>query len=436
VSRPWVTSGSQIERTAECPPSAALAQVREVSEDEVEVDPSTSPPERGKAVHSYLQAIAEVGQDRALKLVPDEHRELCATLDLTGIDHLLALTPEVAFAYNCITDTARELGRAGERDVAYDSVTADEVPCQLDVVGVSVDRRRGLYVDWKTGWSKRTRARRNQQLWFGGLCMARAYGLEEVTVQLVTIGDHRKPYVQTATLTAFDIDGYALEVQELHREVMALREAAARGIRPTGFSVGPWCRYCKSRRVCDAQTALVRAAVGRDWIEEVMRMIPMPPEVAGDALLRIREARNVLNLAEKMVQAAARSQPLPLGQDRDGLYHWYGMTIVEGNEELDAAIAQEVLRAEWPPHVIEETGELEDVGLEIVDLATTKKAIEQAVGARAARGTKAKTLERIYDAIRARGGARRSTSVKPIEYTTKDPRPRAVPALPPGKDKP
>lgn len=416
---PWLTSGSAVERFFECLPSVGLPVVHEVPEDGSEPDERAT---RGKAIHRYLQEVPQVGAEAALKVVPDEWRSTCEKLVLTGLDAQLALAPEVAFAYDCVNDTARELGRAGgDRDVAYETVTADEIPCQLDVVGVSPDGRRGLVIDWKSGFSKRTRAKRNHQLWFGGLCLARAVPtIEEVEVQLVNVEEDREPFIQRASFGAFDLDGYALELRAQHAAGLAVREAAARGILPSEFSIGPWCTYCRSKRFCGAQTSLLRAVVGLDWLEEVVRLVPMPPEVAGDARNRLQAAKKVMALVEKMVMAAARGgPPLPLGRDRDGLYQWFGMLWTPGKEELDGSIARDVLREMYPPSVAED-GTVDDCAAEASEIYVSKKALDEAVRKRVPRGQGAKAVEAVLVEIRRRGGSEKEPKLQPKEFTTRD----------------
>jgi hypothetical protein len=428
-----------------------------------EVDPRT----RGKILHEFLENVADHGHDKAVAMAPEEWRDQCAAMSLDGLEDVLrGCTPEVAFAYDVVTDTARELGRGEDRD--YDSVTETEIPCQLDLVGVAPDRSRGLVLDHKTGFSRRSRAGRNAQLKFGALCVARTYQLDRVDVQLAYVDPGRtRPYIVPAAFDALDLDAFAAEIRARHAEAMEMRAAAARGVIPSDLAVGPWCRWCPALRVCPAQTSYLRATVGLDWLDEVIRQVPMPLEVAGDARNRIQAAKKVIAVAERMVMAAARGgPPLPLGKDADGLYRWFGMVLKPGDRELDAEVARAVLREAYPPDhltardmvravltekkiVDPDIVFLDDVDVDAVIAAATTRSVdetdaadeasifevsigrlEKAVRKRAPKRGGAKAIAAVMETIEKRGGLKRTAKLAPMEFSTKDGNPGPAPSLP------
>src|SRR5690606_21027631 len=89
----------------------------------------------------------------------------------------------VTLVYSPATDTARVLGQGMERD--YSTVGEDEIPMTIDLAGVDLDAGRGVIRDWKSGWAKLSPTRRNGQMIFNSLALARAYDLDEVDAALV-----------------------------------------------------------------------------------------------------------------------------------------------------------------------------------------------------------------------------------------------------------
>lgn len=414
----YVTTGSAIERAMHCISSLALPHARFDT-------PASS---RGTAIHKFLEKLAErdengdaISVEAALDQVDDEWRDACAALDLTGLDDHLSLTAEVAIAYNVVDDTARVLGYGD--GASYSDVGEDEIPCRLDVVGMrTLDTgiRRGLVIDWKSGWyTRRKRVRSDWQLKFGALAASRAFSLDACEVQLINVGDSL-PYARRCDYGPMDLDRIAMQVAELHERALEVRAEFAAGKWPATFNMGDWCTFCPGKLFCPAHTRLIRSVMSMDEIDDVLRVSPMPPEVAADAYLRVRAARRALNVIESQVKAIAAAQPLFLGLDEFGIEHWLGRVVKAGNEKLDGAAVYAAVE-----HVLGE-----DAADDATTLTSTKKQIESAIKAHVKRGEGARTMRAVLEHVRASGGASRTPRENIEEYAVK-PAP-AVPALPEG----
>lgn len=406
----YITTGSAIERLHHCPASAALPHTHF----------ETQWTERGTAIHKFLENLSAVGREAALAMVPEEFREVCSALELEGLDMQLALGAEIAIAYNVRTGQARELGRGKGRK--YDDVTEDEIPTTLDAVGVNAVARSGLVVDWKSGWTTRTPLRSTLQLFFGGLASARCYDLDTVDVQLIHVREDFDPWVQTATMSSFDLDAFAGEIERVFDQALEIRAQIASGKMPKTWNTGPWCRRCPGFTYCPAHTAMLKTIVSGDYMEDLRRMRPMTVEQAVGAWKAVRSAMQVLRTVEGAIYALAKEQPLYLGTADDGKHHWLAEVYHEGNEKLDGEVAFNVLAEMFD----------DDAASDATKLTTTKDLIAKTVKARVKRGEGKKTIDAVYDKIRAEKGSFRKPTISVKEIATKDANPPAPPpALPP-----
>lgn len=408
--KPYIATGSAIERLMNCASSVALPHAH------FETPYST----RGTALHSYLEELSRSSRDDALNLVDDEWRPACERLNIDGLDDLLSLAAEVALAYNVESDTARELGRGAGR--IYDDVTDEEIPCALDVVGVRVlpsGVRRGLVVDWKTGWLTRKKRASDGQLKFGALAAARAFDLDVVEVQMVHLSENRTPWVQPAVLDALDLETFAADIRALYAEAKRLRAEYHAGKMPTTFSMGGWCDYCPAKLFCPAQTRLLRSVMSLDELDDLMRVSPMPDAVAADAYVRLEGVERVIATLRGQIYAIAKSRPLYLGATEDGRHRWLGEVISNPKEYLDGNSTFDVLE--------------ELVSAECADEATkvtaTKKDVQAAIKKHVPKGKAARTMATFLAEMRLREGVTRKGGKPTIkEFTTKDATPpRALP---------
>ncbi len=383
-----VATGSGIERAHECRASSVLPRVWRAGGRWAS---------RGTEVHAYLERIANgMPPAESLLLTSEEHRPAAEGVDLPALAEDLRLTAEVAFAYNPFTDTARELGRSLERD--YSSVTEDEIPLTIDVAGLAAGV--GIVRDYKTGFTRLARTRGNWQMRGAAIAVARTFDLDQVDAQLIYLREGRPVWRDRATFNAFELAGIAAELRTMIERVRADRAAFADGhrIEPTQ---GSWCNYCPSWSSCPAQAALVRWALTGEG--DGLR-----PIEAGDlasALERVKLGKKALDKIEQQILSSVESvDPLLVEVGADGTETWLGKHSKPGNERLDPSITVEVaadVLAIPADRRAAFAGEL---------LSVSKKALNQAVLDRVARGDGQRTVDAILTAVRARGGATRPTS--------------------------
>jgi hypothetical protein len=386
-------SGSGLERYVRCAASAVLPRIWSTGGDYAE---------RGTEVHAHLERVSGgMAPDESVAQADEAHRDAVAAVDLDELAHELSLSSEVSLAYNPTADTARLLGQSTGRD--YASVTADEVPMTLDLVGVAPDRV--AVGDYKTGHGPIARAGLNWQMIGGALAAARTFDRDLADVQLIHLRDGRPPWRDRATFDALDMAGFAAELRATTERTARDRDRAARGehVEPTE---GSWCRYCPSRDMCPAKVGLLRQALGAD------DNLPVTAADAGALWARIEASEKALKNAKSKLIAMASHDPLLLRIEPDGTSVWLGKHVKRGNEALDPAIAIDVAAR------VLGTDDLAAFTREVAGLDVTKAAIERAIKAR---GFKvAKTMDAILADVRAAGGARRDTKESIGIYTTKD----------------
>ena len=394
----YLSSGSAIERGIRCSSSVALPHANHES-------PWTL---RGTAIHSFLEAVSATDRETALAATPEEYREICDALDLTGLDAQLSLASEVAFAYDLETDTARELGRGIGR--AYNDVRETEIPCTLDVVGVRdlpSGIRRGFYCDYKSGWLNR-RIDDVTQIDFGALCVARAYGCDLVEGQLAHVHEDFAPWVQRKVIEGWELDAFASLVRERAVEWSKLREAYKSGVMPRDFNTGPWCELCPAREWCPAQSSLLRSVLSKDLFDGALRMTPIPESALVDVWNQIHAAQSVLSLLKSKLMAIAATRPVKLGETADGKTRWLARVLAEGNEKLDGEQVFDV--------VAELYGE--EAAYAATEIISTKKLLGEAMKQAAPRGKKAAYERAVLEKLRSVGGATRRMTTKIQELET------------------
>jgi CRISPR/Cas system-associated exonuclease Cas4 (RecB family) len=365
--------------------------------------------DRGSVIHQFLQGVSQVGRDAALELVGPDYRSACTQLVLDGLEEQLSLAAEVSFAYDFEQDSARELGRGAGRQ--YRDVKESELPTTLDVVGVKrvPAGNRGLYVEFKTGWTTRRRPAQVMQLDVGALCVARAFGCDVVEVQLIHVYEGMEPHVERRIIDGWEIDAFASLARDVYREALAIREKMQAGIMPTEYSTGPWCESCGARQFCPAQAQMIRALLSGDWFDGPRRLSPIPDDVLIALYDEIKGAQSVLSFLKGKVLGLASQRTLKLGKTADGKQRWLGKVYSEGNEYLDGDITYDVIE--------ELLGA--DAATAATEVTTSKKLIKEALKGRVPPRQGAKTEREILTRIRAKHGSKRKWSDDVKEYTTK-----------------
>lgn len=384
-------TASSMERVLRCPGHMALPLVH-----------TTSPAaERGTAIHAYLEAVGGgADPEEALADVHDDWRPICSLIDFTRLPKGLAA--EVAFAYDIVKGTARELGRGLGRK--YEGLGPYEIAGTADIVGVSED---AVYVaDFKTGWGDVPPAAENIQLRTLALMAARVFDRDRAIVSIRRIKENGSSWGDQAELDEFDLDAFAAELKPLRVRIAEAQEQAAKRGGVPDVSVGHWCRHCPAWSSCPANQALIaRVASGAEFDSWEARK-PLSPAAAGEAWERVKVIKSLLRRVEDSVLAARHEYgelPLPSGKVLREV-------IEPGNEQLDGrvvfAVAKELLG--------------DDVAEQAIEIDASKAQLARALKVAAKEGiiparSAAKKEREVLDEVRRRGGAQRPMRTKLVE---------------------
>lgn len=379
-------TASGLDRAVACAPAYALPHVESTNADAA----------AGVARHLYLEAVGNgTPPEDALLKVAEEHRSMCAAIDLDRLPKNLA--HEVAFAIDVRTGAARELGRGIRRQYEAHGAGAHDVCGTIDVLGLSAD---AVYVgDFKGPYAPIAPAATARQLHFGALAAARVYGRDRAIVEMIRIREDGSPWRDRAELDALDLDSFALVLDDLARRVHGARMDVLAGQVPS-VREGEHCRYCPAFMACPAKTGLVkRMASGAEW-EELELLKPMTPRTAGLAYVRIQEAERMLHRIKAACIATAQEHgriELPDGKEM----RW---VVEPGNEKLDGRVLYQVAREEYGQAFADDA----------IEIHASKAALDRALARAAQQGVipprgRKKAAEEILAAVRERGGTSRPT---------------------------
>lgn len=303
MSRPPFTP-SEADRVDVCLGSAVLPRAQR----------RTAGARVGTGKHRYLQRLVEVGREQALAEIEDSDvRAICEAIDLEGLPDPSTYAAEVAFAYDWTTDTARELGRGTDRD--YSAITETEIPGQLDVVAL-VGADGAFVADWKPERMHLPKPTRFEQLRLGALMAARAYGRDQVVVEIIRPREDGPAWRERGTLEIWDLALVAEDTRRRAERVLEARAAYAAGTEPR-LVTGEHCRYCNSVEFCPAQTTLLRRLASEDGAELEQRFFDaLSPDTAAKAWHRIQAAKILLERLEGALETYALHNPIDIGDGR------------------------------------------------------------------------------------------------------------------------
>ena len=342
--------------------------------------------------HRYETSHAAAGTER--------HADDEAAIDLGNEDDVLPAkvlamirpddrkATECAFAYDCATGTARELGHIKHR--AYADLSPFEIPGTADLV--ILGGGRAIVVD-KKGHERVGAAETNEQTLSLALMVARTYGLDEITV--VIYYEIGAPDI--ATIGALDLDGHAERLKTL------LVDIARAQVEPTKFlAMGKHCRYCQAFLSCPRQHALTLEVGSAQAAMAIEARIPFADDAdaaaAFDLLGRIKMLTARISAA---LYARAAERPIPLLNG-----NVFGPREKQGNEKLDGDVVYAVIRDQH--------------GQGIADAAVvrqaTKKRIKEALVFAGSKGEIAKLERAVLAEVAARGGSSRETKTVIEEY--------------------
>lgn len=364
MSRP---SASGVPRALACPSSLVYPQHRY----------ETKYASDGHDRHADTEAAVDVGNEedvlpaRVLAMLEDD--------DVKGTEH--------AYAYDCATGAARELGYG--RD-SYQDLSPFEIPGCLDLI--IRNKRRIIVVD-KKGFERVGPAESNEQTLTYALMVARCYGYDEVTVVIYyEIGG-----VDVAVLSALDLDGHAERLKALFVDV------ARAQVEPTKFlAMGRHCKYCPAFLSCPKQHALTLEVGSANVAMQIEARIPFDDDAdaaaAFDLLGRIKMLTARIQAA---LYARAGERPIPLLNG-----NVLGPREKQSNEKLDGDVVYAVIRDQH--------------GQGIADAAVvrqaTKKRIREALVFAGGKGEIAKLERAVLEEVRDRGGSKREARTVIEEY--------------------
>lgn len=147
------------------------------------------------------------------------------------------LLPEIAYAYDPQTETARTLVKKHHRD--YSNAKPGEITGSADLVVVKASGDLEVW-DWKSGAGWVEPPAQNAQLATLALSAARVLGVRTARVAVVRCSDVEVRRF-AADLYGLDLDAHADRLARVADEV------EAGGSEPKG---GEHCRWCPARRAC------------------------------------------------------------------------------------------------------------------------------------------------------------------------------------------
>lgn len=316
-------TGSRVDRVWHCPASAVLPQL---PGDESEHEPART---RGKDIHRFLERARRPGTDpvisRAVALgeAPEDLQPLLEAVDLDDLP--VQLATEVAFSWNWVKQTGREIGRNIDRAYDHPSIQPpidweSEIPCTLDIVGTARDPDgvvRGFVSDYKTGHGKLPPPDQFGQTLLGALCVRDVYKCDDCIVELITIHDNGSHHRVRRTVSDWGLDRFSDEL------TLAMTAAESEDAQT---SEGAWCRYCAAYRSCPAKVALVKSipselmAMGAKIDPDTGEMAFAPGQLsvrnAGRAWMVLERIKDVVSRAFEELRGIAWNEDIPLPDGR------------------------------------------------------------------------------------------------------------------------
>jgi hypothetical protein len=350
-------SASAVPRLLACPGSAHLRHA----------DYESKHAEAGDERHLDKEIAADLG---ATDELPKQVRALLQPGD--------ELATECAMAYDVSDDTARALGHINWRD--YRDLRPFEIPMTLDLV--IRGNGRLVYVDYK-GFEEVDSAATNTQLATGALALARASGLDEVTVAIVYLGAEWRP-ADVAVLSAYDLDAHADRLR-------ALMTSTDKTLR-----VNKHCKYCPGFHDCPEQKKLATEASGGALAIRVESMIPFADdEDAADGYEMWQRVKMLSARMSAALHARAAERPIRL---RNG--KMFGPVAKPGNEKLDGDVVWKVVGDQHGRDVADQA---------VVRTATKKRLTDTLKGKRGA-------ALAVLKEVKARGGISQKPTTTIEEY--------------------
>lgn len=327
--------------------------------------------------HADMEAAIDVGD--AADVLPPQVMTLFRPGDRQAT--------ECAFAYDCASDTARELGHIKHR--AYIGLAPFEIPGTIDLL--IMGDGRAIVVD-KKGFERVGPAERNEQTLTYALMVARTYGLDEITVVIF----YELGGVDIAVIGALDLDAHAQRLKELQFTV-----ARAQSNPDAYMATGTHCKYCPAFLSCPRQSALRLEVASADTVMRIESTIPFHDDKeAADAFDLLGRIKMLTARITSALYARAAERPIPL---HNGMM--LGTVSEPGNEKLDGDVVYAVIK--------------EKHGQSIADAAVvrsaTKKRLKESLAFVGGKSVAAAERE-ILAEVKRRGGIEQKTKTAIKEY--------------------
>ena len=274
---------SSHDRIAACPTSEILPHVKETSDDAT----------RGTIIHAFLDDVAKHGREEALARAPEEYSLVCAAIDTDRLPIGAAFRSEVAFAYDTVKGTAREIP---VRNRQYVGLAETEIAGTADVVA-EIDADTVYVGDYKTGHHPPPPD--SHQLRDYALFAARAMGKSQAIAEIIKVRDDGTVWRDRKEFDAFEL---AIQEQVIRDTLRAVEKAD-----PAKVTVGEHCRYCPAFKSCPATLALAKQVAANE-----LEIPPLTKETAALALERVKAVKKVLSSVEAEIKAFAERESIPL----------------------------------------------------------------------------------------------------------------------------
>lgn len=265
--------------------------------------------ERGDRFHAAMDRYVQTGVRE--EVAEDIAAEYAVAIDWVEDFGRQRLRPEIAFAWDPATDTARELPSKGQRD--YSGAHEGELCGTVDLVAVTPGGA-GIVWDWKTGDASGA----GPQLRTLAVMVARALRLSTVTVAALEVTAAGVREVCREDLDAFELDVHAGELAE---KLAAIPTAEP---TPGAHCSDAWCparATCPEGREAAAQLVPVEALT-----KHRMSLQIDGPDHAAWMLDRVRLVEAACKATKEAIKAACPEEGWTLAD---------GRTLREGTRKVE-----------------------------------------------------------------------------------------------------
>ncbi len=353
-------SASSVPRALACPASLVLPQTKY----------HTDFADQGEDRHADFEAAIDVGD--AGDVLPEQ---VLAMLK-PGDRHVT----EASWAYDVVTDRARELGHIPRREYAK-NLQATEIggTCDLVIIG----NGRAIIVD-KKGFKRVGSAETNEQTLTYAVMIAKTYDLDEVTVVIF----YELGACSIATLGLIEIENHARRLRQLLVDV-----AAAKANPLAWLNVNQHCEYCEAFLHCPKQSEFRAEMTKADTVMAIESRIPFESDAdAADAFDLWQRLKLLTNRVGAALHARAGEREFVLNDGRV-----FGPREKQGNLKLDGEKVWQLLNKQYGPRIADQS----------VRRVATQKHLEEAL--KMTGKPVAPQKKKVIDELKARGGATQTT---------------------------